>query len=77
MSQAKVLYKDQYAGLFSQLDDGSFRFEYKPDWLEDATKPPVSLILPKKKNPFNRSFYFLSFIICSRKGRIKKWFVIT
>lgn len=72
MRQAKVLYKDQYAGLLSQLDDGSFRFEYKPDWLEDATKPPVSLTLPKKKEPFQSEFLFPFFYHMLPEGANKQ-----
>lgn len=72
MRQAKVLYKDQYAGLLSQLDDGSFRFEYKPGWLEDPTKPPVSLTLPKKKEPFLSEFLFPFFYHMLPEGTNKQ-----
>lgn len=72
MRQAKVLYKDQYAGLLSQLDDGSFRFEYKPGWLEDPTKPPVSLTLPKKKEPYQSEFLFPFFYHMLPEGTNKQ-----
>lgn len=41
------MYKDQEAGILTQHDDGSFAFRYHDTWMNDASKPAISLNLPK------------------------------
>ena len=47
MRYGSVYYKDQVAGVLSQLDNGCFHFSYDPTWLMDPRKPSISLTLPK------------------------------
>lgn len=47
MRSAKILYKNEEAGVLSQLDDGTFTFQYHKKWVDDISKPAVSLTLPK------------------------------
>jgi HipA-like protein len=47
MRSARILYKNEEAGILTQLDDGTFTFQYNKSWLEDVSKPAVSLTLPK------------------------------
>lgn len=61
MRIAKVLYKNQEAGTLSQLDDGSFRFCYASTWLADATKPSISLTLPKRSECYESTHLFAFF----------------
>ena len=58
MRQAKILYKDEEAGLLIQHDDGAFTFHYNEPWLEDRSKPSISLTLPKMKKEYHSKFLF-------------------
>lgn len=60
MRKAKVIYKNEWAGTLSQKNDGEFEFYYEEYWLNDDSKPAVSLTLPKQKEPFY-SKYLLPF----------------
>ena len=53
MREAKVLFKDEVAGILTQHDNGSFTFCYLDDWLNDKDKPSISLTLPKGEQPFH------------------------
>ena len=52
MRSAKVLYKNQPAGILEQSDDGRFIFRYDDNWKLDNTKPPISLTFPKEQKEF-------------------------
>lgn len=58
MRRAKILYKNQEAGVLRQLIDGTFEFQYLPNWLSDASKPPISPSMPKKKDMYRSEFLF-------------------
>lgn len=58
MRKAKVFYKDQLAGLLTQHDDGKFEFRYENSWLNDQSKPSISLTLTKQDNPFYSDVLF-------------------
>lgn len=72
MRQAKVLFKDQEAGLLTQHDDGSFTFSYNDNWLSDNNKPPISLTLPKNKQPIHSPFLFPFFFNMLPEGTNKQ-----
>lgn len=82
MRQAKVLFKEQEAGLLSQLDDGTFTFSYHAAWLNDPGKPPVSLTLPKTDKEYRSPHLFPFFynmlpegsnkLVVCRENRIDK-----
>ncbi len=58
MRQAKILYKDEEAGLLTQHDDGSFTFDYLDSWVVDNEKQDISLTLPKRKQTYHSRFLF-------------------
>ncbi len=78
MRSGQVFYKNELAGTLSQLDNGSFNFRYHEQWLNDSSKPAISLTLPKTNTEFQSSTLFPFFfnlipegvnkrLICSKK----------
>ncbi|MEM7654632.1 MAG: HipA N-terminal domain-containing protein [Bacteroidota bacterium] len=58
MRVAQVLYKGEKAGILSQEDDGSFRFQYEHTWLAEGSKPRISHTLPKRKAAYHSPYLF-------------------
>jgi serine/threonine-protein kinase HipA len=58
MRKAKILYKNQEAGMLIQHDNGSFSFKYDNSWISDETKPSISLTLPKSQHEYHSDFLF-------------------
>lgn len=58
MRAAKVLFKEEEAGVLTQLNDGSFLFRYNLTWLANSDKPPISLSLPKSEREFQSKYLF-------------------
>jgi len=58
MRKAKILYKNQEAGMLIQHDDGSFTFAYNISWINDIVKPAISLTLPKSQQEYHSDFLF-------------------
>lgn len=58
MRIAKILFKNMDAGLLTQRDNGTFTFLYNASWVEDLSKPPISLALPKQSKPYHSEFLF-------------------
>jgi hypothetical protein len=42
MRAARIFFKGQEAGVLTQLDDGTFMFQYHPRWIDDPNKPAIS-----------------------------------
>lgn len=61
MRQADVLYKEEKAAVLTQHDDGSFELKYEDTWVDDQSKPSISLTLPKRKEPYKSKFLFSLF----------------
>ena len=61
MRQAKILYKDEEAGILTQHDDGSFTFSYNDIWFTDNNKPSISLTLSKNKKEHYSKHLFSCF----------------
>jgi serine/threonine-protein kinase HipA len=72
MREAKVLFKDQEAGVLTQHDDGSFTFCYLDAWLADKAKPAISLTLPKGEQPFHSGYLFPFFYNMLPEGSNKQ-----
>lgn len=72
MRKAKILYKNQEAGMLIQHDDGSFTFKYFDSWISDEAKPSISLTLPKFKNEFHSDFLFPFFYNMLPEGANKQ-----
>lgn len=72
MREAKVLFKDEEAGILTQHDNGSFTFCYLVEWLNDKDKPNISLTLPKQEQPFHSEFLFPFFYNMLPEGSNKQ-----
>jgi HipA-like protein len=72
MRKAKILYKDEEAGVLTQHDDGSFTFNYNDSWLADNNKTDISLTLPKIKQAFHSKFLFPFFYNMLPEGSNKQ-----
>ena len=72
MRQAKILYKDEQAGVLTQHDDGLFTFSYNETWMADSNKPAISLTLPKTGQEFHSEFLFPFFFNMLPEGSNKQ-----
>ena len=72
MRKAKILYKDEEAGVLTQHDDGSFTFKYNDAWLANSSKPCISLTLPKSNREFHSEFLFPFFYNMLPEGSNKQ-----
>jgi HipA N-terminal domain len=60
MRQAKILYKDQLAGILTEGDDG-YEFCYQPEYLASVGAKGVSLTLPLQGR-YIQEFCAISFL---------------
>lgn len=58
MRQAEVIYKKENAGILTQLDNGSFVFQYHNEWYQSTNKPAISLTLPKTQQEYKSEYLF-------------------
>lgn len=58
MRLARVLFRNEEAGVLMQRDDGTFVFRYTDAWLANPNKPAISLTLPKNKKEFQSQNLF-------------------
>ena len=72
MRKAKVLFKDQEAGVLTQNDDGSFTYEYHEAWLQDENKQSISLTLPKAVGVYQSEHLFPFFYNMLPEGSNKQ-----
>lgn len=72
MRSAKVLYKEEEAGILTQMDDGSFSFIYSPSWINDSAQPSISLTLPKSQIQFHSDYLFPFFFNMIPEGANKQ-----
>lgn len=72
MRSAKILYKNEEAGLLTQDDDGAFTFSYNDAWMTDNSKPAISLTLPKHEREFHSKFLFPFFYNMLPEGSNKQ-----
>ena len=72
MRKAKILYKDEEAGVLTQFDDGSFTFSYNNSWIKDNNKPDICLTLPKIGQEFHSKFLFSFFFNMLPEGSNKQ-----
>lgn len=72
MRQAKILFRDEEAGILTQHDDGSFTFRYLETWVADNDKKSISLTLPKTKQEYHSKFLFPFFFNMLPEGTNKE-----
>jgi HipA-like protein len=72
MRKAKVLFKNEEAGILSQHDDGSFSFRYQDEWIANNSKQSISLTLPKIEKEFHSKYLFPFFYNMLPEGSNKQ-----
>ena len=72
MRKAKVLFKNEEAGILIQQDDGSFSFRYHEDWVANNDRQSISLTLPKNEKEFHSIFLFPFFYNMLPEGSNKE-----
>jgi HipA-like protein len=72
MRQAKVLYKNEEAGVLTQLDDGTFVFRYNDAWINAPDKPAISFGLPKTAQEYKAESLFPFFYNMLPEGANKQ-----
>jgi len=72
MREARILFKDEEAGVLTQLDDGSFIFRYHDAWMADVHKPCISLTMPKNEQVIHSKFLFPFFYNMLPEGTNKQ-----
>ena len=72
MRKAKILYKEEEAGVLTQHDDGSFTFRYHSSWLANINKPAISLTLSKNEQEYHSKFLFPFFFNMLPEGSNKQ-----
>lgn len=72
MREAEVFYKNEIAGLLTQLDDASFVFTYNDDWFHEANKPAISLTLSKTQQTYTSKYLFAFFYNMLPEGSNKQ-----
>jgi serine/threonine-protein kinase HipA len=72
MRSGQVFYKNELAGIVSQMDNGNFIFRYEEQWLNAISKPSISLTLPKAKIEFQSSTLFPFFFNMIPEGVNKR-----
>ena len=64
--------KDVEAGTLTETNDGTFWFEYKPDYLANNSMPEISLTLPKREMKFTSEYLFPFFFSMLPEGANKE-----
>jgi HipA-like protein len=71
MRQAKILFRNEEAGILTQHDDGSFTFRYHDAWVE-SNNPPISFTFPKTHREFHSKHLFPFFYNMLPEGSNKQ-----
>lgn len=72
MRKAKVLFKNEEAGILMQHDDGSFSFHYHDNWVANKDKKSISPTLPKNEKEFHSQYLFPFFYSMLLEGSNKQ-----
>ena len=58
MRQAKVFYKDIFAGILTETDEGDYKFQYDPDYAEKCPKQFITFSMPVTKGVYSEKRLF-------------------
>lgn len=72
MRSAKVYMKGIEAGTLTENDNGSYSFEYEPEYFVNTSMPEVSLTLPKTETKFTSDYLFPFFFSLLSEGANKE-----
>lgn len=70
--RAAVYNHDRRAGVLEELEDGSFRFAYTPEYLRNSVTEPISLTLPKRSEPYESPSMFAFFYGLLSEGSTRR-----
>jgi len=65
MRQGKVFYKDDFAGIITETDDGEYLFEYDKEYINRFPNQPITFSMPVSGKVYtdNRLFPFFEGLI--------------
>lgn len=65
MRQGKVYYKDWFAGIITETDEGDYTFQYDPDYVANHPREFIAFTTPVREEPYiqNRLFSFFEGLI--------------
>lgn len=65
MRQGKVFYKDDFAGILTETDEGEYLFAYDNDYIKRFPKQPITFSMPVSDKVYqdNRLFSFFEGLI--------------
>jgi HipA-like protein len=72
MRAARIYFKGKEAGVLTQQDDGTFTFRYSSSWVDDGSKPAISLTLPKTAAAYHSRHLFPFFYNMLPEGSNKQ-----
>ncbi|MGL4412229.1 MAG: HipA N-terminal domain-containing protein [Bacteroidales bacterium] len=72
MRRAKVYMKGIEAGTLTENTNGSYSFEYEPDYFANSSMPEVSLTLPKTEIRYTSDYLFPFFFSLLSEGANKE-----
>jgi serine/threonine-protein kinase HipA len=72
MRALKIYYKGIFAGVLIEENRNQYTFKYNEDYFKDASKPPISLTLPKTQIAYKSDFLFPCFFNILSEGVNKK-----
>ena len=72
MRALEVFYNGDFAGTLTEENRRMFLFRYNEGYFNDATKPAISLTLPKKEREYRSEFLFPFFFNMLSEGVNRK-----
>lgn len=72
MRSAKVYMNGIEAGTLTENENGSYSFEYKPEYFVNTSMPEVSLTLPKTQARYTSDYLFPFFFSLLSEGANKE-----
>lgn len=58
MRQAKILYKDTFAGILTETDDGEFQFQYDAQYFKDHPNDFLTFSMPVQEEMYRENLLF-------------------
>lgn len=58
MRQANIYYRDEWAGILTETDDGEYQFCYTPDYVNNFSHQFISFSFPVRSEPFTDKHLF-------------------
>jgi serine/threonine-protein kinase HipA len=72
MREAEIYRNDTLAGILTQKDDGTFEFNYSPQYLSDQHSPAIGLSFPKSQESYQSRRLFPLFFNMLSEGANRK-----